>query len=163
MADLSPVMVAALLGKSATFRGCPQAVLGKLAPYFAQLTYTPGQIILPPGESATLGVVAAGRASLRFLDGETETFLEELRPGDVFGELGLLIGGAPPITVVAEETCRTLSLQKEIFDQLLQAAPGIGATLSSQMVSRYGRVGLFQGAEPAADQALGAPTAAGPA
>lgn len=125
-----------------------------------------GQTILRQGDPpGPLRVVASGRVELR----RGGQLVAELGPGELFGEVALLSGGAQPYEAVAAAPTTLLVLPPELLPPLLTAAGpfslGLAQTLAdraSQLVAvgagDGGRAGPLAGAKPAGAAASGAAT-----
>jgi len=61
-------------------------------------------------------------------DGRT---INQLGPGDFFGEVALIDGGPRTATVIAESDMRLLALKQQRFDDLLAVSPEIHATVTA--------------------------------
>jgi CRP-like cAMP-binding protein len=79
-------------------------------------------------------VVDEGRAEVS-IDGERAG---ELAPGDVFGEIGLLVTGRRTATVTAETPMRLLALFDQDFRRLTGAIPAFERGLRELMATRFG-------------------------
>jgi len=136
---IPPDIVLVFLKQTPVLKGCAPDVLAKLAPAMEQRSTDAGARISQPGTSAGLGFLYRGRATVRFVNAASGSDVptEELAPGDVFGEVGLLLGGHSPFAVVAEEACQTLHLRKEHAEQVLNVVPSVTAALARKLSSAY--------------------------
>jgi len=90
--------------------------------------YRREEVIFHQGDPAdTLHLIAAGHVSVRVtLPGGEFVVVAILGPGDTFGELAL-VGDPHPrgATVTALERCETLSLDRNLFENLRTSYPGV--------------------------------------
>jgi CRP-like cAMP-binding protein len=110
-----------------SLRACPlfaqleADALDALAARLRQRRYRRNEVVFHQGDPGdTLHVIAEGamKIVLPSADGE-EAIIATLRPGDFFGELALLDGGAHSATVTAVEPAMTLSLPRSAFLEVL--------------------------------------------
>lgn len=146
MARISPQAVADFLGQTLLFRECPKDIIGKLAPHIELQTFETRKMIIPPGTVvSTLNFLYTGKASLQLVDGASgsRTLLEEVHPGDTFGEIGLILGAASPVVVVAEDTCEALLIQKAHFDKVAQVVPLLSRALAQRIANRFVKLSML--------------------
>ena len=80
------------------------------------------------------------------INGEAEVYLEspgggrrairDLAKGSFFGEMGLMTGAPRSASVVAKTDVECYRLDKEMFEEILRARPGIAEEMSNILVSR---------------------------
>ncbi len=107
------------------FAGLAPALLGRIAEVSEEVYYAPGAMVFEQGEVAdALYCVLEGEASL-LLDSHP---VRRFRPGEVFGEMGILGYQKRSGGIRAETDLLLLKLSKEAFDELfeLEAALRIG-------------------------------------
>jgi HlyB family type I secretion system ABC transporter len=117
----------------------PPVVKGLVAESFVRLHLPFGTAIVREGDPAdAYYVLAAGRARVlkRGEDG-AEIPLDVLRPGDTFGEIGLLERAHRTATVRASTDVEVLRLDRSLFEALLQRHPEIRAGLELQSRHRH--------------------------
>lgn len=116
----------------------PPALWDQLSAIVRDEWFDAGEYIFHAGESARdLYVIARGRASVRLTGpdgGEHE--VAALGPGDVFGEMGLLLGLPRTASIVAVGELEALRLDEPGFNQLLQD-PAAAAVLQELALSRW--------------------------
>ena len=109
---------------------------------FDQETYTFGTPIVREGEDANaLYVLVSGRARVvknASRDGTTngEISLGLLKPGETFGEIGLLTDAKRSVTVRASGDVVVERLDREVFDSLLAQRPELRQYFELQVVHR---------------------------
>lgn len=85
----------------------------------------------------SLFVILHGRVKVAiFGDDGKEVTLSILTDGDFFGELSLLDLEPRSATIVAEEDCELLSLQRDDFMRALELDPGMSASLIQVLAGR---------------------------
>jgi type II secretory ATPase GspE/PulE/Tfp pilus assembly ATPase PilB-like protein len=62
--------------------------------------------------------------------------VEALKIGDLFGEVGPLMGAAQPYTITAEEDCTVLLLPADSLDLLCARTPGLAHAIAKRMARR---------------------------
>jgi ATP-binding cassette subfamily B protein len=102
---------------------------------FVPATYPFGGVLAEEGEAAdALYVLVSGRARVvKRTDSDDEVPLNILHAGDSFGETELLEGRPRPTTVRATSDVLALRLDREAFDELLDADPNIRTYLELQL------------------------------
>ena len=93
---------------------------------FAQRRYPIGYAIIRPGERGhSVYVVLSGRVRVAetLPDNSTDTYVAELRQGEVFGELDVLKERTRSVTVVALETTECLMIPDVDFLEALRSSP----------------------------------------
>jgi hypothetical protein len=81
-----------------------------------------------PGDSLFIIESGCAEASVRSHDG-TRHWVMTLRPGDHFGEIGLLAGGERAADVTATTPMTVLELSKDTYDRYLADFPDVGERL----------------------------------
>lgn len=103
-----------------------------------------------------VGILYQGKASVLAVNAMTgaRTALEGLRPGDLVGEIGSLIGGAHPHQVTADESCVVLCVSLELLEALYGRDPRFAQAMARQLAMRVVRMGMTAvrggGSEPTA-------------
>jgi CRP/FNR family cyclic AMP-dependent transcriptional regulator len=59
-----------------------------------------------------------------------------LRPGDFFGEIGLIDGGPRTATIIATSDVRVMMLQRRAFLKVLKENPQIGLAIMETLAER---------------------------
>jgi CRP-like cAMP-binding protein len=92
-------------------------------------SFQPGELVLQKGEAGTeMYMVVSGR--MRVFDlapGGGEQTLARLEPGAIFGEMGLVGGGARSANVVAESAGEVLKIDFPALERLRKRFPFTGA------------------------------------
>ncbi len=85
----------------------------------------------------SLFVILHGRVKVAiFGDDGKEVTLSILSEGDFFGEMALLDQEPRSATIIAEEDCELLSLQRDDFTRALEQDPGMSTSLIQVLASR---------------------------
>ncbi len=141
------------MGKMPLFRNCKLDELIELA-HGARQVHTPrgGAIVQTGKPAAGLGLLLRGTASLMVenVASGSRKRLEKLKPGALFGEVGLLLGSVNPHSVVAEEDCDSLLIRPDQFNKTMMDNPEVSLSLARKISSRLVQA-TFLGA--AGDQA----------
>lgn len=129
----------AILVSSSLFGSLAGPELAKLRENASEHIYPTGHRIVRQGEySDSMYVVLSGRA--RAIEGVTvnpvDTVLGEFGPGEVFGELGVLMQQPRSATVFALERTRCLKISQTDFISALQNSPEMLAALLRILADR---------------------------
>lgn len=111
----------------------------------------PGQVVFAAGQAPKgVWIVRSGLVELAVGSGRRRAVVALLRPGDVDGDIQLLLGMAPPYTARAVEDSDCLFLSAASFERLLAQRPAIArrwlSSVAARLVSSQARlVGLLGG------------------
>lgn len=132
---------AGLLGGTWLLSPLPAEHLQLLVRHLRSVRYAAGETIFRKGD-AGLAMMVVGEGRVRIcstsLDGRSVT-LNLIEPGEIFGELALLDGGARSADAVAMERCLLHVLDRRDFLPLLQAHPEIAVRLLTVLSGRLRR------------------------
>jgi CRP-like cAMP-binding protein len=120
------------------FQGLAAEELGELAALARTRVYRARETIVEKGDAARqLYVLLRGRAKVatRGADG-SDTGLNVMGPGEVFGEIGILDGQPRSATVTTLEECEMAVLEVESFRGFLAAHPGVAIKLLAVLAGR---------------------------
>jgi CRP-like cAMP-binding protein len=120
-------------GRSAPLR--PDDVT-TLASMLAVRTFQPGSVLFGGGKAAGVWIVRDGRIELSVGSGRRRAVVQLLRPGDVDGDIQLLLEMPLPYTgrALSEVTC--LFLGPDDFEELLATRPGVARRWLSSVAQR---------------------------
>jgi CRP/FNR family transcriptional regulator, cyclic AMP receptor protein len=120
-----PLRLRAALARSALFGAMPAAARDALAGIAHPRRFAAGALICREGEAdGTLFVVVQGRVRISSTSSEgDERYLNELGPGELFGEIALLDGGRRSASVTAVEACELYCVERRAFAALLERTP----------------------------------------
>ncbi|HUG48914.1 MAG TPA: MFS transporter [Candidatus Limnocylindria bacterium] len=123
-----------LLAQVPLFAGLPPARLEGAMRAAQVLPMRPGEVIIRQGDEADrFYVIVEGRVQVsqragegeRAGDGEPERVLRTMAEREFFGEIGLLSGVPRTATVTALTDGTLLALEREPFEELVSAGPGL--------------------------------------
>jgi CRP-like cAMP-binding protein len=126
------------LGRIWIFQGLAADELSRLAALARTRIYKPRETIVEKGDPARqLYVLLRGRAKVatRGADG-SDTGLNVMGPGEVFGEIGILDGQPRSATVSTLEECEMAVLEIDAFRDFLAAHPSVGIKLLAVLAGR---------------------------
>jgi CRP/FNR family cyclic AMP-dependent transcriptional regulator len=129
------------------FAGVPAEELRQVLAIARRRRFTRGEVVFHQHDPAdSLHLVESGRFAVRTMTRlGGESLLSIRGPGDVFGELALVLGAPRAATVAALEPSETLAVYRADFDELRRARPEVDRTLAV----------LFAGALVRMDELLG--------
>jgi len=120
-----------LLQHSPLFRGLPAPALERIAAVAGQRAYRNGEVVFSQGDPGdALYAVVSGRVriSTGAPDGR-EIYLNIMEPGDTFGEIALLDGGARTATATVIAAAELVSIRRDHFRSLLEQEPKVAFEL----------------------------------
>jgi predicted acylesterase/phospholipase RssA/CRP-like cAMP-binding protein len=135
--DVAGRAVDALAAVAPFDRLTPEAI-ERTAEYASWRDLASGDLLSEAGDDATeLAVVVEGTLDVEVPAGPTTSHrVAELGPGDVVGEVALLVGGRRTADVRARTPVRVVVLTADGFDALLEAAPELGTLLADAATAR---------------------------
>ena len=107
-----------------------------LATMLAVRTFRPGSVVFGGRSAAGVWIVRAGRIELSVGSGRSRAIVQLLRPGDVDGDIQLLLEMALPYTGRALNEVTCLFLAPRDFEELLATRPGIARRWLSSVAQR---------------------------
>lgn len=110
-----------------------------LAPRLHETPFADGETIARQGdESHCLYIITQGSAEVRLaMDGTSQSrVLATLKPGEFFGEMGLMTGDRRAASVLAVSDVDCLRLDKEDFIDVLHRRPQIAESISQVLAQR---------------------------
>ena len=128
----------ALLGGAPLFAGMEARLLERLAGASHAHGLRKGQVLFEQGDPANMVyVVCSGALAMRLaaLDGR-ELVMNEMRTGEIFGELGLLSGGLRSTGAVALEASEVVGIPNGAFLEALEAEPRLTRRLLEVIARR---------------------------
>ncbi len=122
-----------LLGDSALFHDCSKRQLRSLAKLARVVLVEPGEVLVTAGAPSTDAyLITAGSAEVKARNGRSAT----LGPGDVVGELGLLLDRPRNATVRAVTPLEVLALSRSDLRAAVHASPELGWSLLQTVAER---------------------------
>jgi CRP/FNR family cyclic AMP-dependent transcriptional regulator len=130
-------MDAAQLKKFRLLSGMDDEMLGVLSRHLTKRRFKSDSLIfIEKMEGESLFLIDGGRVSLTKMVTEgTEKRLLELGPGDSFGELAVIDGGARAVTARVAEDADLLVLSREGFAALSRERPDVALVLAVALLS----------------------------
>ena len=117
--------------------------LRRLADGMEEVRFMEGASVVREGQPGdAFYVVVEGEAKVVNKDGRV---INRLRPGDSFGEISLLDGGARTASVVSETPLVVLELKRTAFHRMLREEPGIAAKMLVHLASMLRRLDVSTG------------------
>ena len=102
-----------------------------------QRSLAPGEVIFEEGDPGDqLYIVQSGEVELVRETAEQQRVVARVGPGDFFGELGLVLGGARTSRAVAVSTTRLIALDRETLESMCLDQPEIAIRMIRVLVSR---------------------------
>lgn len=135
--------IVGFLGKVQLFQGLTKRQMETLAKTFVERKYSAGQSIVTQGKGGEgFFVITSGKAEIvrERSDGE-KVVVNQVGPGDFFGELALLDDGVRTATVTAQEDTVCLVLTSWDFISVLREDADMGVAILKELARRF-RVAL---------------------
>ncbi len=125
----------ALLERVPTLRLLGREALRNLAFGTEQRDVARGEILFRAGDTADAGFVVQ-RGAFR-VSSDDEHGAETLaRPGDLIGELALIVPMKRPSTAIAIEPSTTIRISRSLFQRVLESHPAAAQRLRDELASR---------------------------
>jgi len=141
------------IGRVAVFASLEQADREQMSAVAADITLLPGEYAVQEGDEGALFAVLEGRIeAVKSVDG-IERVVGERRPGDIFGEVPIVLGTVFPAGFRAGERSRIMRIDPRDYHAVVATAPAVGKEVG-RLASR--RMGGLQGlaAEPPPPRAI---------
>lgn len=121
------------------FGGLEKQELESIAEALVPAPFVSGDTITKQGAVAHwLYIVIEGEADVWRETDRGRQFIATLKPGSVFGEMGMMTGEPRSATVIARTDVECFRLDKRAFGNVLRARPDIAEEMSQVMSSRRG-------------------------
>ena len=121
-----------LIAKVPLFSNLDADQIANIAGMLTPLLVPPGHVVVKQGDNAD--------AMFFIISGEVEVEIKtnpvRLRPGDFFGEAGILRESVRMADVISQTECQLLELRKEKFNELIRIYPDLGIHVENVMESR---------------------------
>src|SRR5436190_5231638 len=126
------------LAKSALFKGAGKDVVAKASALIQGLECADGSEIVTAGKvNDGLGIIFSGKAQILLPSRGGELLpVEEILPGDVFGEVGALLGKPSPYFVIASDSSRVLWIPTAALQGMLAGVPAVAEALARRLGER---------------------------
>ena len=131
--------VMALLSQVDLFSNLHESHRSYLAKCTGTTRYQAGDVIIRQGDEGThLSIIVSGRVEVRReRPGRDTLVLDELGPGQFFGEMALLDARPRTATVVALEDTECLELYKWLFRVELESHPEMAIAILPEIARRW--------------------------
>ena len=126
-----------LLSGIPLFEGLPESELTEIARQFKEVTLEKGVVVLRQGERGDrFYLLVRGELEVRRTIEGKERLLDHIEPGEIFGEMALLLNEPRNATVRVSRTARLIWLDKASFDRWILASPKVLERMSRTLASR---------------------------
>ena len=113
------------IGRVVVFAGLGEPERERLSRAAADITLAPGEYAVHEGEERALFALLEGRIEpVKLVDG-IERVLGERHPGDVFGEVPIVLGTLFPVGFRAAEPSRIMRLEPNDYHAVASVAPAV--------------------------------------
>ncbi len=115
-----------------------EAELRELYTQLEEVECAGGDFLMRTGDPGDrMYVIVSGRMAVMVVrGGKEEQVIREMGPGEVVGEVALVVGGERTASVRALETCRLVSLSRARFENLLKIHPVTSRRVSQLVLER---------------------------
>ncbi len=125
-----------LLQQVPLFAGLSEELLSAVADSGKKTFFEAGDKLITDGEAESAAyLVMTGKAGCRRIEGG-EALIEDLWPGTLVGELGMLIETVNNVTVTAQERLRALAFHRDAFRTVMEAYPELAQHISEKLLVR---------------------------
>ncbi len=128
-----------LLQQVPLFAGLSEELLSAVADCGQKTFFQAGEELITEGEAGSAAyLIMTGKAGCPRIEGD-ETLVEDLWPGTLVGELGMLVETVHNMTVTAQERLRALAFHRDVFRTVMEAHPELAKHISEMLLVRlYG-------------------------
>jgi thioredoxin reductase (NADPH) len=144
------------IGRIAVFAGLGSVVRERLSRAAADLSLPPGEYAVHEGEDQALFALIEGRIEpIKAVDGIERPVGERL-PGDIFGEVPLVLGTVFPVGFRASEASRVMRIEAHDYHAVAAVEPEVAREIGRLAADRMGGSRGLQGlaAEPRPPRAI---------
>jgi type II secretory ATPase GspE/PulE/Tfp pilus assembly ATPase PilB-like protein len=132
------------------FRPLPDGIKRQLESHLKVRNLRAGEVLFNQGEQAdAMYIIRSGTVLVLLVDPALDLCVElaRLGAGQSLGEMALVTGAPRSATARALEESQLLSLGRDLFYQLVQAAPQVGLIIAGVLAKRLDQVNKTQGIE----------------
>lgn len=113
-------------------------------------TFYKGQLICKEGQTGeTAFLVKSGTVSIYKTVNNNQVTLAHIKPGNVFGEMGVLSGEPRNASAVADDFCEIIIIDKEVLEQHLRESPKIIQAITKSAIDRLRKTNKKISEQPA--------------
>lgn len=125
-----------LLKQVPLFLGLSDELLREVAGAGKKAFFEPGDNLITAEEMGnTAYLIITGKAICQRIQGG-ETLIEDLWPGTLVGELGMLVETTYTVTVLAQERVRALAFERDAFKAVLETHPEVAQHIAEKLLVR---------------------------
>jgi len=125
-----------LLKQTPLFSGLNNSQLGIIADAGEKRFFEAGEnLIAQGGKGDAAYLIMSGKACCTRYD-HGQPFVQDLWPGTLVGELGMLVETVHSVTVTASERLRALAIHRESFRLIMEVHPQIATHISNKLLDR---------------------------
>ncbi len=125
-----------LLQQVPLFAGLSEDLLSAVADSGRKTFFEAGDKLITEGEAGSAAyLIMTGKAGCPRIE-VGETFTEDLWPGTLVGELGMLVETVHNVTVTAQERLRALAFHRDEFRTVMEAHPELAQHISEKLLVR---------------------------
>jgi CRP/FNR family cyclic AMP-dependent transcriptional regulator len=125
-----------LLQQVPLFMGLSEDQLNAVAAIGEKSFFEAGENLITEGETGnTAFLIMTGKAGCRKIE-KGEALVEDLWPGTLVGELGMLVETEHSLTVTAKERLRALAFRQDAFRAVMEANPSLAQHISDKLLVR---------------------------
>jgi thioredoxin reductase (NADPH) len=150
------VVTAEEIGRVAVFAALGAADRERLCRRAADISLVPGEYAADEGGERALFAVLEGRIEAVKLEDGVERVVGERQPGDLFGEVPIVLGTVFPVGFRAAESSRVMRVEAHDYHAIAAVAPDVATEVSRLARHRMGGARGLQGiaAEPPPPRAI---------
>ncbi|KFK41169.1 hypothetical protein AALP_AA2G094700 [Arabis alpina] len=133
--SISHFLFYALMDKVYLFRGVSNDLLFQLVSEMKAEYFPPKEDVILQNEAPTdFYILVNGTADLMVHDNGTETVVQEVKAGNIIGEIGVLCYRPQLFTVRTKRLCQLLRMNRTTFLNIIQANVGDGAIIMNNLL-----------------------------
>jgi thioredoxin reductase (NADPH) len=154
--EVSPMVTADEVAQITVFAGLDEADRERLARAAADITLLPGEFAAQEGDERCLFALLEGHVeAVKTVDG-VDRVLGQRSPGDIFGEVAIVIGTRFPVGFRAAVQSRVMRVEPSDYHIVAAAVPDVAAEVGRLAADRMGGPRGLQGiaAEPRPPRAV---------
>ncbi|MBJ7535149.1 cyclic nucleotide-binding domain-containing protein [Rhodomicrobium vannielii ATCC 17100] len=125
-----------LLQQVPLFRGLSEELLEAIAAIGQKTFFEADAKLITEGETgSTAYLIMTGKAACPRIEGG-ELYVEDLWPGTLVGELGMLVETVHSVSVTAQERLRALAFSRDAFRATMEKHPELAQHISEKLLVR---------------------------
>jgi CRP/FNR family transcriptional regulator, cyclic AMP receptor protein len=118
------------------FSGLPDDLLNAVANAGQKSFFEAGENLIADGQAGSIAyLIMTGKAGCPRREGD-EVIDEDLWPGTLVGELGMLVETVHSVTVTAKERLRALAFHRESFAKVMEEHPALAQHVAEKLLIR---------------------------